>query len=137
MFTNEKDVILETIRLASEREQARADYEAANGAKKWGVYLPEEKALNDYLMTLERDVVETLEALMLIGRDDEYRAEGVSPEQNYLNLKEKRYHHHPDQQAAGRWFELSGDYSIKYYIVSQRTYAVSHSVVADCFYIVR
>ncbi|MBR2038064.1 MAG: hypothetical protein IKA09_10120, partial [Lachnospiraceae bacterium] len=85
MFTNEKDVILETIRLADEREQARADYEGVNGAKKWGVYLPEEKALNDYLMTLERDVVETLEALMLIGRDDEYRAEGVSPEQNYLN----------------------------------------------------
>ncbi|MBQ2021079.1 MAG: DUF3775 domain-containing protein [Peptococcaceae bacterium] len=100
MFTNEKDVILETIRLASEREQARADYEAANGAKKWGVYLPEEKALNDYLMTLDRDAVETLEALMLIGRDDEHRAADVSPEQNYLNLKEKRYHHHPDQQAA-------------------------------------
>ena len=100
MFTNEKDVILETIRLAGEREQARADYEAANGAKKWGVYLPEEKALNDYLMTLDRDAVETLEALMLIGRDDEHRAADVSPEQNYLNLKEKRYHHHPDQLAA-------------------------------------
>ena len=100
MFTNEKDVILETIRLAAEREQARADYEAANGAKKWGVYLPEEKALNDYLMTLNRDAVETLEALMLIGRDDEHRAAELSPEQNYLNLKEKRYHHHPDQQAA-------------------------------------
>ncbi|MBQ5668516.1 MAG: DUF3775 domain-containing protein [Peptococcaceae bacterium] len=100
MFTNEKDVILETIRLAGEREQARVDYEAANGAKKWGVYLPEEKALNDYLMTLDRDAVETLEALMLIGRDDEHRAADVSPEQNYLNLKEKRYHHHPDQQAA-------------------------------------
>ena len=100
MFTNEKDVILETIRLASEREQARADYEAANGTKKWGVYLPEEKALNDYLMTLDRDAVETLEALMLIGRDDEHRAADLSPEQNYLNLKEKRYHHHPDQQAA-------------------------------------
>ena len=100
MFTNEKDVILETIRLASERGQARADYKAANGAKKWAVYLPEEKALNDYLMTLDRDAVETLEALMLIGRDDEQRAADVSPEQNYLNLKEKRYHHHPDQQAA-------------------------------------
>ena len=100
MFTNEKDVILETIRLASEREQARADYEVANGAKKWGVYLPEEKALNDYLMTLDRDAVEILEALMLIGRDDEHRAADVSPEQNYLNLKEQRYHHHPDQQAA-------------------------------------
>ncbi len=100
MFTNEKDIILETIRLASEREQARADYEAANGAKKWGVYLPEEKALNDYLMTLDRDAVETLEALMLIGRDDAHRSEGVTPDQNYLNLKEKRYHHHPDQQAA-------------------------------------
>ena len=100
MFTNEKDVILETIRLAGEREQARADYEAANRKKKWGVYLPEEKALNDYLMTLDRDAVETLEALMLIGRDDEHRAADVSPEQNYLNLKEKRYHHHPDQQAA-------------------------------------
>lgn len=100
MFTNEKDTILETIRLASEREQARADYEASNGAKKWGVYLPEEKALNDYLMTLDRDAVETLEALMLIGRDDAHRVEDVSPEQNYLNLKEKRYHHHPDQQAA-------------------------------------
>ena len=100
MFTNEKDIILETIRLASEREQARTDYEAANGAKKWGVYLPEEKALNDYLMTLDRDAVETLEALMLIGRDDAHRFEGVTPDQNYLNLKEKRYHHHPDQQAA-------------------------------------
>ena len=100
MFTNEKDVILETIRLAAEREQARADYEAANGAKKWGVYLPEEKALNDYLMTLDRDAVEILEALMLIGRDDEHRAADVSLERNYLNLKEKRYHHHPDQQAA-------------------------------------
>ena len=100
MFTNEKDVILETIRLASEREQARADYEAVNGAKKWGVYLPEEKALNDYLMTLNRDAVETLEALMLIGRDDEHRAAELSPEQYYLNLKVKRYHHHPDQQAA-------------------------------------
>lgn len=100
MFTEEKDVILETIRLANEREQARSDYEVANGAKKWGVYLPEEKALNDYLMTLDRDAVETLESLMLIGRDQEYHVEGVSPEQNYLNLKEKRYHHHPDQQAA-------------------------------------
>lgn len=100
MFTEEKEIILETIRLASEREQARTEYEAANGAKKWGVYLPEEKALNDYLMTLDRDAVETLEALMLIGRDNEYRVETVSPEQNYLNLKEKRYHHHPDQQAA-------------------------------------
>ena len=100
MFTTEKDIILETIRLASEREQAREAYEAANGPKKWGVYLPEDTALNDYLMTLERDVVETLEAIMLIGRNDEHRAEGVAPEQNYLNLKEKRYHHHPDQQAA-------------------------------------
>ena len=100
MFTNEKDVILETIRLAGEREQARADYEAEKKKKKWGVYLPEEKALNDYLMTLDRDAVEILEALMLIGRDDEHRAADVSPEQNYLNLKEKRYHHHPDQQAA-------------------------------------
>lgn len=100
MFMKEKDVIIETIRLATEREQARDHYEAVNGTKKWGVYLPEEKALNDYLMTLERDSVETLEALMLIGRDDAHRVEGVSPEQNYLNLKEKRYHHHPDQQAA-------------------------------------
>ena len=100
MFTKEKDMILETIRLANEREAARDAYEAENGPKKWGVYLPEEKALNDYLMTLERDVVETLEALMLIGRDDEYRKEGNSPEENYLELKEERYHHHPDQQAA-------------------------------------
>lgn len=100
MFTKEKDMILETIRLANEREAARDAYEAENGPKKWGVYLPEEKALNDYLMTLERDVVETLEALMLIGRDDEYRKDGQSPEENYLKLKEERYHHHPDQQAA-------------------------------------
>ena len=45
MFANEKDVILETIRLAEEREAAREAYEAQNGPKKWGVYLPEEKAL--------------------------------------------------------------------------------------------
>ena len=67
MFAKEKDMIVETIRLAEEREAARAAYEAENGPKKWGVYLPEEKALNDYLMTLERDVVETLEALMLLS----------------------------------------------------------------------
>lgn len=100
MFAKEKDMIVETIRLAEERETARAAYEAENGPKKWGVYLPEEKALNDYLMTLERDVVETLEALMLLGRDNEYRKDGKSPEENYLALKELRYHHHPDQQAA-------------------------------------
>lgn len=100
MFAEEKDMILETIRLAAEREAARAAYEAANGPKKWGVYLPEEKALNDYLMTLTRDVVETLEVLMLLGRDSVYHKEGVSPEENYLQLKQERYHHHPDQQAA-------------------------------------
>ena len=100
MFAKEKDMSVETIRLAEEREAARAAYEAENGPKKWGVYLPEEKALNDYLMTLERDVVETLEALMLLGRDNEYRKDGKSPEENYLALKELRYHHHPDQQAA-------------------------------------
>lgn len=100
MFAKEKDMIVETIRLAEEREAARAAYEAENGPKKWGVYLPEEKALNDYLMTLERDVVETLEALMLLGRDSEYRKDGKSPEENHLALKELRYHHHPDQQAA-------------------------------------
>ena len=65
MFANEKDVILETIRLAEEREAAREAYEAQNGPKKWGVYLPEEKALNDYLMTLDRDAVEVLEVLRL------------------------------------------------------------------------
>lgn len=100
MFSEEKDMIIETIRLAEAREQARAAYEAENGPKKWGVYLPEEKALNDYLMTLERGVVETLEAIMLLGRDDEYREAGKTAEENYLKLKEVRYHHHPDQQAA-------------------------------------
>lgn len=100
MFAKEKDVILETIRLAEERETARVAYEEKNGAKKWGVYLPEEKALNDYLMTVDRDVVEVLEVLMLLGRDDKYRKEGKSPEENYLSLKEERYHHHPDQLAA-------------------------------------
>lgn len=100
MFANEKDVILETIRLAEEREAARETYEAQNGPKKWGVYLPEEKALNDYLMTLDRDAVEVLEVLMLLGRDNEYRKDGKAPEENYLSLKEERYHHHPDQQAA-------------------------------------
>ena len=100
MFAEEKDMILDTIRLAAEREAARAAYEEKNGPKKWGVYLPEEKALNDYLMTLERDVVETLEALMLLGRDDAFRQAGRSPEENYLSLKEERYHRHPDQQAA-------------------------------------
>ena len=100
MFAEEKDMIIETIRLADAREQAREDYEAANGPKKWGVYLPEEKALNDYLMTLDRDVVETLEAIMLLGRDEAYREGGKTPEENYLKLKEIRYHHHPDQQAA-------------------------------------
>ncbi len=100
MFANEKDVILETIRLAEEREAAREAYEAQNGPKKWGVYLPEEKALNDYLMTLDRDAVEVLEVLMLLGRDNEYRKDGKAPEENYLSLKEERYHHHPDQQAA-------------------------------------
>lgn len=100
MFAKEKDVILETIRLAAEREVAREAYEAQNGPKKWGVYLPEEKALNDYLMTLDRDAVEVLEVLMLLGRDNEYRKEDKAPEENYLSLKEERYHHHPDQQAA-------------------------------------
>lgn len=100
MFANEKDVILETIRLAEEREAAREAYEAQNGPKKWGVYLPEEKALNDYLMTLDRDAVEVLEVLMLLGRDNEYRKDDKAPEENYLSLKEERYHHHPDQQAA-------------------------------------
>ena len=100
MFANEKDVILETIRLAEEREAAREAYEAQNGPKKWGVYLPEEKALNDYLMTLDRDAVEVLEVLMLLGRDNEYRIDDKAPEENYLSLKEERYHHHPDQQAA-------------------------------------
>ena len=100
MFAEEKDMIVETIRLAAEREAARSAYEAEHGPKKWGVYLPEEKALNDYLMTLDRDVVETLEALMLLGRDKEFRKEGRSPEENYLKLKEERYHRHPDQQAA-------------------------------------
>lgn len=100
MFAEEKDMIVETIRLAAEREAARSAYEAEHGPKKWGVYLPEEKALNDYLMTLDRDVVETLEALMLLGRDKEFRREGRSPEENYLKLKEERYHRHPDQQAA-------------------------------------
>lgn len=100
MFAKEKDVILETIRLAEERETARATYEAENGAKKWGVYLPEEKALNDYLITLDRDVVEVLEVLMLLGRNEEYRKAGKTPEENYLSLKEERYHHHPDQLTA-------------------------------------
>ena len=100
MFANEKDVILETIRLAEDREAAREAYEAQNGPKKWGVYLPEEKALNDYLMTLDRDAVEVLEVLMLLGRDNEYRKDDKAPEENYLSLKEERYHHHPDQQAA-------------------------------------
>ena len=100
MFAKEKDVILETIRLAAEREAAREAYEAQNGPKKWGVYLPEEKALNDYLMTLDRDAVEVLEVLMLLGRDNEYRKDDKAPEENYLSLKEERYHHHPDQQAA-------------------------------------
>ena len=100
MFANEKDMILETIRLADQREKARAAYEAQNGPKKWGVYLPEEKALNDYLMTLNREVVEVLEVLMLLGRDDKYRKEGQSPEENYLALQQERYLHHPDQQAA-------------------------------------
>ena len=100
MFANEKDVILETIRLAEEREAAREAYEAQNGPTKWGVYLPEEKALNDYLMTLDRDAVEVLEVLMLLGRDNEYRKDDKAPEENYLSLKEERYHHHPDQQAA-------------------------------------
>ena len=87
MFANEKDVILETIRLAEEREAAREAYEAQNGPKKWGVYLPEEKALNDYLMTLDRDAVEVLEVLMLLGRDNEYRKDDKAPEENYLSLK--------------------------------------------------
>ena len=84
MFANEKDMILETIRLADQREKARAAYEAQNGPKKLGVYLPEEKALNDYLMTLNREVVEVLEVLKLLGRDYKYRKEGQSPEENYL-----------------------------------------------------
>lgn len=100
MFTEIRDVIEETIRLASEREAAREAYEAENGPKKWGVYLPEEKALNDYLMTLDREVVETLEALMLIGRDDEYHRVGSAPVEDYERVKEERFHHHPDQQAA-------------------------------------
>ena len=50
MFAEEKDIIEETMRLAAERETAREAYEAEHGPKKWGVYLPEEKALNDYLI---------------------------------------------------------------------------------------
>ena len=67
MFAEQKDTILETIRLAKEREEARIAYEAENGPKKWGVYLPEEKTLNEYLLTVEREVVEVLEVLMLLG----------------------------------------------------------------------
>ena len=100
MIIDEKDYILETIRLAEEREKARAAYEAEHGPKKWGVYLPEEKALNDYLMTLGRETVEVLEVLMLLGRDDAFKQVEQSPEENYLRVKQERYHHHPDQQAA-------------------------------------
>ena len=100
MFTEQKDVILETIRLSKEREDARIAYEEKNGPKKWGVYLPEEKALNEYLLTVEREVVEVLEVLMLLGRDTEHHEEGLTPEENYLNLQQERYHHHPDQLAA-------------------------------------
>lgn len=114
MFAEEKDMIVEAVRLASERETARFAYEAENGPKKWGVYLPEEKALNDYLMTLDRDVVETLEALMLLGRDNEFRKEGCSPQENYLRLKEERYHRHPDQQAAV--YYLTGKKPLAQYI---------------------
>lgn len=42
MFANEKDMILETIRLADQREKARAAYEAQNGPKN-GVYICQKK----------------------------------------------------------------------------------------------
>ena len=100
MFAEQKDTILETIRLAKEREEARIAYEAENGPKKWGVYLPEENTLNEYLLTVEREVVEVLEVLMLLGRNEDKRKEGLTPEENYLDLQQERYHHHPDQLAA-------------------------------------
>ncbi len=120
MITEEKDMIEETIRLAEEREAARARHEAANGPKKWGVCLPEEKALNEYLMTLDRDVLETLETLMLLGRDNTYRDAGRSPEENYLALKAERYHHHPDQQAAV--YYLTGKNPLAQYIEEGLSY---------------
>ena len=120
MFAEEKDIIEETMRLAAEREIAREAYEAEHGPKKWGVYLPEEKALNDYLMTLERESVETLEALMLLGRNDEYRKVGKSPEENYLALKEERYHRHPDQRAAV--YYLTGKKPLAVYIENGLSY---------------
>lgn len=100
MFAEQKDMILKAIDLADARLVAREKYEAEHGAKKWGVYLPEEKALADYLMGLDRESVETLEAIMLLGRDDEYHHPDRAPEENYLKLKEERYHRHPDQEIA-------------------------------------
>ena len=45
------------LQYAEEDDMWSVAYEAENGPKKWGVYLPEEKTLNEYLLTVEREVV--------------------------------------------------------------------------------
>ena len=82
MFTEIKDTIKQVITLAGAREEARAKHEAQFGPKKWGVYLEEEKALNDYLMQLDRNTLEVLEVLMLLGRDDVHRHSHFTPMEN-------------------------------------------------------
>lgn len=114
MIAEYREVLEKTIGLAAQRAAARERYEAENGPKKWGVCLPEEKALNDYLLTLEREPVEVLEAIMLLGRNEEYREAEKSPEENYLNLRKKRYHRYPDQIAAV--YYLTGKGPLKEYL---------------------
>lgn len=120
MLTGKTEMIMKAMELAEARFEARKNYEAEHGPKKWGVYLPEEKALIDYLMTLDRETVETLEVLMLLGRDDEYHNLGDTPEENYLKLKEKRYHHHPDQEVAV--YYLTGKNTLKVFLENGLNY---------------
>lgn len=120
MLTGKTEIIIKTMELAEARFNARTQYEAEHGPKKWGVYLPEEKALSDYLMTLDREAVETLEVLMLLGRDEEYHKLGATPEECFLQLKEKRYHHHPDQEIAV--YYLTGKNTLKVFLESGLNY---------------
>jgi len=53
-------------------------------------------------------------------RDDEYRNLGDTPEENYLKLKEKRYHHHPDQEVAV--YYLTGKNTLKVFLENGLNY---------------
>ena len=50
MLTGKTEMIMKAMELAEARFEARKNYEAEHGPKKWGVYLPEEKAASSTSM---------------------------------------------------------------------------------------